>query len=155
MIVIWIDPWTTTVWYSIVEKQWNKKILLDYWIIETTPKIHIAEKISEIISDLKYLIKKYSPQRAVIEKLYFQNNSKTAIDVAQSRWAVLYELHSNNIELLEYTPLQLKKAICGNWKANKLQLQKSIKILFWLSEIPRPDDAADAIGLSYMWILKR
>ena len=90
----------------------------------------------------------------VIEKLFFATNVKTAIDVAQVRWAILYKLACKNIEIFEYTPLELKSAICWNWKANKLQLQNAIKIFFWLSEIPKPDDAADAIWLAYMWILK-
>lgn len=150
MIILWIDPWTTTVWYAIVDKNWHKKTLIDYWVILTTPKMSFEEKIIEIISDISELIEKYSPEKAVIEKLYFQTNTKTAIDVAQSRWAIIYELYRKHLEIAEYTPLQLKKAITWNGKANKLQLQKSIKILFGLDEIPRPDDAADAIGLAYM-----
>lgn len=154
MIVIWIDPGTTTVWYAIVEKNWNNKNLLDYWIIHTTPKISVWEKILEISKDLDFLIWKYSPKRVVIEKLFFTTNVKTWIDVAQVRWVILYEFAKRWIEILEYTPLELKSAICGNGKANKLQLQNAIKIFFWLSEIPAPDDAADAIWLAYMWILK-
>lgn len=154
MIVIWIDPGTTTLGYAIVEKIWNKKILHDYWIIHTTPKISLKEKILEISSDLDILIEKYPPARVVIEKLFFTTNLKTWIDVAQVRWMILYKFARKDIEILEYTPLELKKAICGNWKANKIQLQNAIKIFFNLAKIPTPDDAADAIGLAYLWILK-
>jgi crossover junction endodeoxyribonuclease RuvC len=154
MIVIWIDPWTTTIWYAVVEKKANTKILLDYWIIKTTPKTQLKNKIIEISKDIDFLIEKYSPDRVVIEKLFFTNNIKTAIDVAQIRWVILYKFSKKNIKILEYTPLELKKAICGNGKANKLQLQNAIKIFFWLSKIPKPDDAADAIWLAYMWTLK-
>lgn len=155
MIVIGIDPWTTTVWYAVVEKKWNQKILLDYGIISTLPKISLKEKILEIARDLSFLIEKYSPNRVVIEKLFFTTNLKTGIDVAQVRGMVMYTFAVKNIEVLEYTPLELKSAICWNGKANKLQLQNAVKIFFWLSEIPKPDDAADAIGLAYMWILKK
>lgn len=154
MIVIWIDPWTTTVWYAIVEKIWSDKKLLDYWVIETTPKIPFEDKILEIVNDLEDLIKKYNPEKWVIEKLYFATNTKTAIDVAGARWAIIYKLKSLWLKLEHYTPLELKSAICSNWKANKLQLQKAIQIFFWLKNIPKPDDAADAIWLAYMWILK-
>lgn len=154
MIVIGIDPGTTTVWYAVVEKKWNQKILLDYGVISTIPKIPLKEKILEISEDLHFLIEKYSPNRVVIEKLFFTTNLKTWIDVAQVRGMILYAFASKGIDILEYTPLELKSAICGNGKANKLQLQNAIKIFFWLSEIPKPDDAADAIGLAYMWILK-
>lgn len=155
MIVIGIDPWTTTVWYAVVEKKWNQKILLDYGIISTLPKIPLKEKILEIARDLSFLIEKYSPNRVVIEKLFFTTNLKTGIDVAQVRGMVMYTFAVKNIEVLEYTPLELKSAICWNGKANKIQLQNAIKIFFWLSEIPKPDDAADAIWLAYMWILKK
>jgi len=154
MIVIWIDPWTTTVWYAIVEKNNILNKLLDYWIIHTTPKIPLKDKILEISKDLDFLIEKYSPNRVVIEKLFFTNNIKTWIDVSHVRWVILYKFALKWVEILEYTPLELKSAICWNWKANKLQLQNAIKIFFRLEEIPKPDDAADAIGLAYMWILK-
>lgn len=155
MIVIWIDPWTTTVWYAIVERKWNQKELLDYWVIHTTPKMDLKDKIIDISNDLDFLISKYSPNRVVIEKLFFTTNLKTWIDVAQVRGVILYKFANIGTEILEYTPLELKSAICGNGKANKLQLQNAIKIFFWLSEIPKPDDAADAIWLAYMGILKK
>ncbi len=155
MIIIGIDPGTTTVWYAVVEKKWNQKVLLDYGVISTLPKIPLKEKILEIAEDLHFFIEKYSPNRVVIEKLFFTTNVKTGIDVAQVRGMIMYTFASKNIEILEYTPLELKSAICGNGKASKLQLQNAIKIFFWLSEIPKPDDAADAIWLAYMWILKR
>lgn len=155
MIVIGIDPGTTTIWYAVVEKKWNEKILLDYWVIHTTPKIDLKDKIMEISTDLESLINKYMPKRVVIEKLFFTTNLKTGIDVAQVRWVILYKFASIGVEILEYTPLELKSAICGNGKANKLQLQNAIKIFFSLEQIPKPDDAADAIWLAYMWILKK
>ena len=155
MIVIGIDPGTTTVWYAIIEKQWNMKKLLDYWVIQTPPKMDLKDKIIEISHDIELLIEKYSPQRVVIEKLFFSTNVKTWIDVAQVRGVLLYIFAMKWIQILEYTPLELKSAICGNGKANKLQLQNAIKIFFSLDTIPTPDDAADAIWLAYMGILKK
>lgn len=154
MIVIWIDPWTTTIWYSIIEKKWTKKTLIDYWVISTIAKISLEKKIIEIAKDIEQIIDKYKPDRVVIEKLFFTNNVKTWIDVSHVRWVIIYLFAKHNIQILEYTPLELKSAICSNWKADKLQLQKAIKIFFDLDEIPKPDDAADAIWLAYMWILK-
>jgi crossover junction endodeoxyribonuclease RuvC len=92
---------------------------------------------------------------AVVEKLYFTNNIKTWIDVSHARWVVIYNLFCSNVKILEHTPLELKSAICGNWNAPKKQLQNAIKILFWMDEIPKPDDAADAIWLAYMWFLNK
>lgn len=127
--------------------------MIDYWIFKTTPKIELKEKLLEIWKDIKQLIKVFNIDLIVIEKLYFQTNLKTWIDVAQARWVILYESSKNNKKILEYTPLQVKKAITWNWKANKVQLQNAIKILFQLESIPKPDDAADAIWLAYMWSL--
>lgn len=154
MLVLWIDPWTTTTWYALVEKIWTEIKLLDYWIIETAPKIPLKDKILEIVWDLNSIVESNDLDKVIIEKLFFTTNLKTWIDVAQARWAIMYEIARKGIEIEEYTPLQLKKAMTWNWKANKLQLQKSIKIFFKLDEIPKPDDAADAIWLAYMWVLK-
>lgn len=155
MIVIWIDPGTSIVWYAIVEKRWHEKKLLDYWIIETQAKIPLKDKILEIAQDIESLIEKYSPERVVIEKLFFNTNITTWIDVSHVRWVMMYQFAKRGIQILEYTPLELKSAICGNGKADKKQLQTAIKIFFWLDSIPKPDDAADAIGLAYMGILQR
>jgi len=153
MKILWIDPWTTTTWFAIIEKKKWRYNLLDYWVFKTTPKIDLSIKLLEIWNDTNELIKNFKPELVVIEKLFFQTNLKTWIDVAQARWVVMYESIKNNKKILEYTPLQVKKAITWNWKANKLQLQNAIKILFSLETIPKPDDAADAIWLAYMWAL--
>lgn len=153
MVILWIDPGTTTVWYSLVEKIGWKITLLDYGVFTTTPKIDLEIKLLEIWSDISFLIEKYNPDIVSIEKLFFQNNSKTAIDVAHARWVIVYESIKKWKKILHYTPLQVKKAITWNGKSNKLQLQNAIKILFWLDNIPKPDDAADAIWLAYMWAL--
>ncbi len=150
--VLWIDPWTTTIWYAIINKS-SEINLIDFGILKTTPKIDLKYKLLEIWNDIKTIINKFNPNLIVVEKLFFQTNLKTGIAVAEARWVIVYEVIKSNINLLEYTPLQVKKAITGNWKANKLQLQNAIKMLFSLKTIPKPDDAADAIWLAYMWIL--
>ncbi len=155
MIIIGIDPGTSIVWYAIVEKNGHEKNLLDYGIIQTQAKIPVKDKILEIAQDIESLIEKYHPERIVIEKLFFNTNITTWIDVSQVRWVILYQFAKRGIEILEYTPLELKSAICGSGKADKKQLQTAIKIFFWLNEIPKPDDAADAIGLAYMGFLQK
>lgn len=151
MLILWIDPWTTTTGYALVKKENSVFKLIDYWILKTTPKIPLSDKILEIWTDISEIITKFNPEIISIEKLFFQTNLKTWIDVAQARWAIIYEIMKNNKKIQEYTPLQVKKAITWNWKANKLQLQNAIKMIFRLDSIPKPDDAADAIWLAYMW----
>lgn len=155
MIILGIDPGTTTVWFSLIKAEKWKIEILDFWVIKTLPKINLSIKLLEIWNDLNEIIKNYKVEKIVIEKLFFQNNIKTAIDVAQARWVVLYEAEKNNLIIEEYTPLQVKKAITWNWKANKAQLKKAIQILFWLEESPKYDDAADAVGMAYMWALNK
>ncbi|MDD3144613.1 MAG: crossover junction endodeoxyribonuclease RuvC [Candidatus Gracilibacteria bacterium] len=153
MIILGIDPGTTTIGFALIKKENNKMELLDYGVFKTTPKIDLSLKILEIGNDISHIIKKYNPEILSVEKLFFQTNTKTAIDVAQARGVIVYEGMKNKLRIMDYTPLQVKKAITGNGKANKLQLQNAIKILFGLQEIPKPDDAADAIGLAYMGAL--
>ncbi len=151
MIILWIDPWTTTTGFACIEKVNNQFILLDYWVLSTTPKVPLEDKLLELWSDFKFVLDKFNPDIVSIEKLFFQTNTKTAIDVAQARGVIVYESKKQNLKIEHYTPLQVKKAITWNGKANKVQLQNAIKILFRLETIPKPDDAADAIWLAYMW----
>ena len=153
MKILWIDPWTTTTGFALMEKDNWKFSLLDYWVFSTTPKIDLSIKLLEIWNDIQDIIKNFKPDVIVIEKLFFQTNLKTGIDVAQARWVIMYEAMRADLKILEFTPLQVKKAITGNGSANKLQLQNAIKMILWLDTIPKPDDAADAIWLAYMWAL--
>jgi len=153
MVILWIDPWTTTTGFALIKKENNNFIILDYWVFKTTPKIDLVHKLLEIWTDISLIIEKYNPDIISVEKLFFQTNLKTWIDVAQARWVILYEAIKSGKKILEYTPLQVKKSITGNWNANKLQLQNAIKMIFRMDSIPKPDDAADAIWLAYMWAL--
>lgn len=155
MIILGIDPGTTTVWFCVIkEENWHLE-LIDFWVLKTVPKIDLAIKLLEIWNDIQELIKNFQVEKIVIEKLFFQTNVKTAIDVAQARWVVLYEAIKNNLIIEEYTPLQVKKAVTWNGKANKNQLKKAIQFIFWLEESPTYDDAADAIWMAYMWFLNK
>jgi crossover junction endodeoxyribonuclease RuvC len=153
MIILWIDPWTTTTGFALINKNKSTFTIIDYWVLLTTPKIALPEKILEIWTDISQIIEKYQPDIISIEKLFFQTNLKTWIDVAQARWVVLYESIKQGKIIQEYTPLQVKKAITWNGQAKKLQLQNAIKMIFSLDSIPKPDDAADAIWLAYMGAL--
>ncbi|RKW23651.1 crossover junction endodeoxyribonuclease RuvC [Candidatus Gracilibacteria bacterium] len=155
MIILGIDPGTTTVGYCLLEDKNSKIKIIDYGVLKTAPKINLEIKLLEIGTDLVELIKTHKVEKIVIEKLYFQTNKKTAIDVAQARGVVMYEAIKNNLKIEEYTPLQVKKAITGNGKANKNQLKNAIKILFGLEEAPFYDDAADALGMAYMGALNK
>ena len=155
MYILWIDPGTTTVWYAVIEKENHSYRIIDYGVIHTTPKISLEQKLIEISQDIWALIEKYTPLRAWVEKLFFNTNITTGISVAHARGVIVHEIARHGIEFYEYTPLQVKKALTGNGAAKKTQLQKAIQLIFWLTELPTPDDAADAIAIAYMTALER
>ncbi len=151
MLTLWIDPGTTTLWYAIVEVIAGKIVLIDYGVVATPPKMNAGEKLREIRDDLESILQKYPTiKRAGIEKLYFGSNITTGIAVAECRWVVVELLTRNNITRSEFTPLQVKKWICGNGRATKQQVQSAIQSLFKLASPPKPDDAADAIAIAYL-----
>ena len=146
MLIIGIDPGTTIVGYSIIDIQKTGLKLLDYGCIFTTPKSPEEDKLVEIGKDMSSLIEKWNIEKAAIEDLFFTNNAKTAIRVAQARGVIIEKLASSGIEIYSYTPPQIKSAICGYGKADKKMVQKMVKMILNLKEIPKPDDAADAIA---------
>ncbi len=153
MRILWIDPWTTTIGFAIIDKDGMNNYIVDYGVFSTTPKMELSVKLLEIGMDMKEIIKTYNPDIVSIEKLFFQTNVKTWIDVSHARWVIMYECIKADKKIVEYTPLQVKKAITWHGNCNKLQLQNAIKMLFKMDIIPKPDDAADAIWLAYMWSL--
>ncbi len=149
-IILWIDPGTTTTWFAIIKKDLNKLEILDYWIIETKPKEKLSLKLVDLGNDLKNIFIKYRPDILSIEKLFFLKNIKTWIDVAHARWVIMYIAAKKWIKIIEFTPLQVKKWICSNWNATKIQVQNALKFILKFDKIPSPDDAADALAIAYI-----
>ncbi|MBP7823186.1 crossover junction endodeoxyribonuclease RuvC [Candidatus Gracilibacteria bacterium] len=148
--ILGIDPGTTDVGFAVVETIKNTRHIITFGVIHTTPNVAQSLKLLEIATDLEDIIKTHKITHAAVEKLYFSTNLKTGIDVAQSRGVILLSLERAGIKLYEYTPLQVKKALCGNGKAAKKQIGRAVQLLFKLDEVPKPDDAADALGIAYL-----
>lgn len=146
MLILGIDPGTTIVGFGIIKKNINTLTCLDYGCIKTKPKSPEIEKISIIEKELDAIIKKTKPDKISIEKLFFFKNAGTAISVAQARGAILAVCAQNNIDVCEFTPLQVKQAVSCYGRADKKQVQKMVKLILGLNEIPKPDDAADALA---------
>lgn len=144
--MIGIDPGTATTGFSILERDRNSFRLLDYGCIKTEAKTPANIRLNQIAQDLKTLITKWKPTHASIEKLFFNKNVKTAISVAQARGVIMQVLTEYGIEPREFTPLEIKSAVCGYGKADKKMVQEMVKTILNLKTIPRPDDAADAIA---------
>lgn len=149
MRIIGIDPGLATVGIGLIEaKSAHDLRSIDYLTIETNASTPFIERLQEIGEDLSALMDDFQPELAVVEKLYFSVNEKTALDVAQARGVILATTAHYTTKILEPTPPQLKSCITGDGGADKKQMQQMVKILFHLDEIPKPDDAADALALA-------
>ncbi|MDO8676296.1 MAG: crossover junction endodeoxyribonuclease RuvC [Candidatus Azambacteria bacterium] len=147
MIILGIDPGTARIGYSIIEKRDGEAGLITHGCLEIknrsqTERLKI---ISELISEL---ISKYNPQTLAIEKLFFTKNVKTALSVSEARGVIINCANSLNLNILEFTPLEVKTAVTGYGRAEKYQVQKMVKNILKLEKIPKPDDAADAIAIA-------
>lgn len=151
MIILGIDPGTATTGFGVIDYQKkNKKqiVCLDYGIIQTSPKQSVGERLIQINSDLNEIIKKYKPEMAAVESLFFFKNLKTAMPVSQARGVIIYTLSKKNVPFIELTPLQAKISVTGYGKATKNQVQKMVQNLLSLEKLPKPDDAADALAIA-------
>ncbi len=147
MIILGIDPGTATTGYGLIEK--NKELkLIDYGCIKTAANLATAERLKELHDRLNDLIKKYKPDIMAVEDIFFFKNLKTAIKVSQARGVILLTAAKTKILAFEYTPLQIKQAVTSYGRAEKIQVQKMVKLLLNLEEIPKPDDAADALAVA-------
>lgn len=149
MIILGIDPGTATTGFGVIEKNDKNDIeVLAYGVIETSPKLSTDQRLKIIHEELDGLIKKFKPQHGAIESLFFFKNQKTVIKVAQAQGAIILTMAKNHLPISFFTPLQVKQALCGYGRAEKIQVQKMIKILLKLECIPKPDDAADALAIA-------
>jgi crossover junction endodeoxyribonuclease RuvC len=151
-MTIGIDPGTATVGFSLVEGTKQNPQIVEYGVLTTKagPREIMPQRLLEIATDLESLLKKYRPDRAVVEDLFFFKNAKTVISVAQSRGVTLYLLAKYNVEIIEVTPLQVKQTLCGYGRATKQQMQQMVKRIYKLEEIPKPDDAADSLAMAWI-----
>lgn len=148
MRILGIDPGTATTGFAILENINGNMRLLTYGCIKTDKTSPAQNRLQEISQDLDHLITKFKPNFASVEKLFFKTNVKTAISVAQARGVILQKITEHGLALKEYTPLEVKMLICGYGKADKKMVQQMVKIILNLAQIPKPDDAADAIALA-------
>ncbi len=148
MIILGIDPGTAIVGYGIIQTQKNKVKYIDCGCIFTSKEDSDQERLLIINKELKKIIKKNKPDCMAVEKLFFFKNAKTLIPVSQAKGVILFTGHKEKLPVFEYTPLQVKMAITGYGRADKKQVQKTIKMVLRLDKVPSPDDAADALSVA-------
>jgi crossover junction endodeoxyribonuclease RuvC len=149
MLVLGIDPGTAITGYGLVrETPQNNLEMVDYGTIQTAAGLPPEQRLFDLYTKLSHYILLHRPDAASVEKLFFQRNVRTAFAVGQARGVILMTMAQVNIPVFEYTPLEVKQAVSGYGSADKNQVQQMVRTLLNLGEIPRPDDAADALAIA-------
>jgi crossover junction endodeoxyribonuclease RuvC len=147
MRIIGIDPGSTIIGYGIVEYTNSKFTCIDYGVITNAGR----DKSSEYLSTEKALssiMKKYHPDVAAIERLFFFNNQKTALPVSEMRGVLILSLARAGLPIFEFTPLEIKQGVTGYGRADKTQIEKMVRIILGIKKTIRPDDASDALAIA-------
>lgn len=147
MRILGIDPGTGILGFGVIDADVRGNItLVDAGVIRTPAKQADSDRLKTIYDELQEIITEMKPEVMAVEKLFFSQNVTTAMSVSQARGIVLLCGKQHNLELHEYTPQQIKQAVTGYGKADKKQVQEMVRIMLKLTEVPKPDDCADAIA---------
>jgi len=147
MVILGIDPGTAITGYGVVSHEGNHLKKIAFGVIRTTPDQEMAERLSQLYKELQEIIVKYAPEVVAVEELFFNKNVRTALAVGQARGVIMLAANNAGLKIVEYTPLQVKQAVVGYGRAEKLQVQEMVRMLLCLTELPKPDDAADALAI--------
>lgn len=148
MYILGIDPGFGRVGYGIIEFKHCKYRVLEYGCITTPAKESLASRLKKIADDLQEIISRYNIDEAAVESLFFNTNITTGIQVAEARGVILYILEQNGIKINEYTPLQVKQALVGYGRADKVQIKNMVKQMLKLETMPKLDDTTDALAIA-------
>lgn len=148
MIVLGIDPGTANTGYGVVASRRGRTVALDGGVIETAAGLPLERRLATIHARVSELIAEHAPVAVAIEDLYFGANARSAMQVGQARGVVLLAAGQAGLSCSSYTPQQIKNAVCGSGRAEKLQVQQMVQRLLALTELPRPDHAADALAVA-------
>lgn len=148
MRILGIDPGIAIMGYGVIDFDGNKVKVLENGVITTSSKSRTPQRLDILYKNLNEIIMDFNPDEFAIEELFFNQNVKTAITVGHARGVQILCAQENNLPIYEYTPLQIKQAITGYGRASKSQMQKTVTTLLNLKEIPKPDDAADALSVA-------
>ncbi len=146
--ILGVDPGYAIVGFGVLDYDGIKFTPIEYGAILTEAHTPFPDRLKAIHTDMEFIFEKYAPECMAIEKLYFTSNQKTGIDVAQARGVTVLSAAERNVPIYEYTPLQVKSAVVGYGKAEKKQVMEMTRQLLNLAQIPKPDDAADALAIA-------
>jgi crossover junction endodeoxyribonuclease RuvC len=149
VIILGIDPGLATMGYGVIEKQPNgNTVPVDYGVVKTPKEETLPVRLAMLEEGVNAILHKYKPDEISFEELFFSKNITTGIPVAHARGVILLTCVKYTGKLFEYTPNQIKQALTGYGKADKLQMMHVVTSLLHLTKIPRPDDAADALAVA-------
>ena len=148
MVILGIDPGYAIVGFGVISYEGNHFKVLSYGAVNTKAGVDFSLRLNDIYDGVTQLINKYKPDVISIEKLFFNTNNKTAINVAEARGCTILACVKAGVPLYEYTPLQVKQSVVGYGRAEKRQVMEMTRMLLNLEKIPMPDDAADALAVA-------
>ena len=148
MIILGIDPGYAIVGYGVIDYRNNHFRVIDYGAILTDAKTPFNERLEIIYDRLTQIISLHSPEAMSVEKVFYNSNAKTVIDVSQARGVIMLAAQKNKLPVYEYTPLQVKQSVVGYGRAEKNQVQEMVKRILALEKVPKPDDTADALAMA-------
>ncbi|MCR5035688.1 MAG: crossover junction endodeoxyribonuclease RuvC [Clostridia bacterium] len=146
MIILGIDPGYAILGWGVIEKTGNHFRAIDYGAVTTDKDMEMPDRLEALYNGLREIIEEYRPEEASIEKLFFNTNTTTAINVGQARGVAILACVKGGLKVGEYTPLEIKQALVGYGRADKQQVQFMVKTMLNLPEVPKPDDTADALA---------
>ena len=148
MIILGIDPGVATIGFGVIRADRQKNVLLRYGVITTPPGIPLSRRLLQSSEDMEELIHTFHPNEMAVEELFFSKNITTGISVAHGRGVILLAAEKLGVPIFEYTPMEVKQAVAGYGGAEKRQVMLMTQRLLKMKNIPRPDDAADALAIA-------
>ena len=148
MMILGIDPGYAIVGYGVLDYRSNHFGIVDFGAITTPAGMDFGRRLEIIYDEMQVLIEKTKPEAMAIEKLFYNTNAKTVIDVGQARGVLLLAAQKNHLPVYEYTPLQVKQSVVGYGRAEKKQVQEMTRLMLHLDKVPKPDDTADALAMA-------
>lgn len=146
MRILGVDPGTGRLGFGVIDVDNGKYTLVDAGVITTPAHTPHADRLEEIFDSLSEIVKTTKPEVMSIEKLFFIRNITTAMTVSEARGVALLVAKQAKLQIAEYTPLQIKSTLTGYGKADKKQVQEMVRLNLDLKQVPKPDDAADALA---------
>lgn len=147
-MILGLDPGTASTGFGVVRASGNRLQAVEYGVIETPAGIPLEQRLEKIFAETAGLLDRHGPSATAIESLFFNANVRTALAVGHARGVTLLACSQAGCGVFEYTPQQIKQAVVGYGKADKAQVMEMVRVLLGLAELPRPDHAADALGVA-------